>query len=100
MDPARLADQSFEIRCRGSSLGHLYRLQPLDGGHGTYATLDLDLSLVHYRLRDVCLGRLDPAEFWNAGQLPVAGHYRHSSPGQDVAGVIISSWRVSWLVLS
>ena len=88
VDPARLARQSLAVRCRNHGLGHLYRLQPLDGGHGAYATLDLDLSLVHHRLRDVCLGRMDPAEFWHAGQLPTVGHHRHSGLGQDVVGVI------------
>ena len=88
MDTAGLAHQSFEIRCRGSSLGYINRLQPLDGGHGAHSALDLDLSMVHHRLRDVCLGRLDSAEFRHAGQLPVAGHHRHSGPCQDVVSMI------------
>ena len=91
MDTAGLAHQSLEIRRGSHGLGYLYRLQPLDGGHCAHTTLDLDLSLVHHRLRDVCLGRMDPAEFWHAGQLLAVGHHRHSGPGQDVAGVIISS---------
>lgn len=101
MDTAGLAHQSLEIRRGSHGLGHLYRVQPMDGGHGAYAPLDLDLSLVYRRLRDVCLGRMDPAELWHAGQLPAVGHHRHSGPGQDVAGVIISFGpRVSLLVLS
>ena len=101
MDQAGLAHQSFAIRGRGHGLGYLYRLQPMDGGHRTHTTLDLDLSLVHRRLRDVCLGRLDPAEFWYAGQLPAVGHHRHSGPGQDVAGMTTSFWQLaSWLALS
>ena len=75
MDPPGLADQSCAFRCRGNSLGYLNWMQPLDGCHGTYTTLDLDLSLVHRRLRDVRLGRLDTSEFWHAGQLPIAGHH-------------------------
>jgi len=62
----------------------------MDGGHRAHTTLDLDLSLVHTRLRDVCLGRMDPPELWHASKLPAAGHYRHSGAGQDVAGMIIS----------
>ena len=75
VDTARLAGESLAVRGRGRSLGHIYRLQPLDGGHGTHTTLDLDLSLVHHRMRDVCLGGLDAPEFWHAGQLPIAGHH-------------------------
>ncbi len=82
-----------EILCRSRGLGYFDRLQPVDGGHCANAALDLDLSLVHHRLRDVCLGRMDTAEFWHAGQLPVAGHYRHSGVGQDVDDVITFSWQ-------
>ena len=91
MDQGRLADQSLEICGRGSSLGYIYRLQLVDGSHSAYTSLDLDLSLVYHWLRDVCLGRMDPAELWHAGQLPTVGHHRHSGPGQDVVGVITSS---------
>ena len=100
MDPAGLAHQSFEICSGGHGLGHIHRMQSLDGGHCAYTTLDLDLSLVHHRLRDVCLGRMDPAEFWHAGQLPAVGHHRHSGVGQDVVGLTTSSWPVSWPLVS
>lgn len=96
MDPPGLAHQSCAFCCRGHGLGYLDRLQPLDGCHGTHPTPDLDLSLVHHRLRDVCLGCLDSAEFWHAGQLPALGHYRHSGVGQDVDGVITVSWPQAW----
>jgi hypothetical protein len=79
------------FRCGGHGLGHIHRLQPLDGSHGAHTALDLDLSLVHHRLRDVCLGCLDPAEFWHAGQLPAVGHYRLDSVGQDVDDLITFS---------
>ena len=91
MDTTRLAGQSFPILSRSHGLGHIHRLQPVDGCHGAHTTPDLDLSLVHRWLRDVCLGRVDPAEFWHAGQLPAVGHDRHSGVGQDVVGMITSS---------
>ena len=90
MDPTGLERQSLAIRRGGHSLGYLHRLQPLDGSHCSHTTPYLDLPLVHHRLRDVCLGRMDPAELWYAGQLPVVGHYRHSGVGQDVVALIIS----------
>ena len=69
----------------------------MDGGHRAHTTPDLDLSLVHPRLRDVCLGRMDPAEFWHAGQLPAVGHHRHRCTGQDVDGLVVTfSWQVSF----
>ena len=75
MDTAGLARSSLAIRSGGHGLGHINWLQSLDGGHSAHTALDLDLSLVHSRLRDVCLGRMDPAEFWHAGQLPAVGHH-------------------------
>ena len=84
VDTPGLAGQSCEIRSGGHGLGHLNRLQPLDGCHSAHATLDLDLSLVHSGLCDVCLGCLDPAEFRHAGELSVVGHHRFSGLGQDV----------------
>jgi hypothetical protein len=95
MDPAGLAESSLEIFCGSNSLGYFYRLQPLDGSHRAHPTFDLDLSLVHRRLCDVRLGRMDAAEFWHAGQLPTVGHHRHSGIGQDVVAMIISSWWAS-----
>ncbi len=91
MDTPGLAHQPCTICRGGHGLGHFHRLQSLDGSHGAHTTLDLDLSLVHCRLRDVCLGCLDPTEFRHAGQLSIVGHYRFCGVGQDVDGVIISS---------
>jgi len=106
VDTTGLAGQFLAVCCRGHGLGHLDRLQSLDGCHGAHTTSDLDLPLVHHRMRDVCLGCLDPAEFRHAGQLSAVGHYRHSGIGQDVVGLItflqlfwlrVFSWlRVVW----
>lgn len=92
MDPPGLEYQSFAVCRRGHGLGHFDRMQPLDGRYCATSAPDLDLSLVHSRLRNVCLGCLDSAEFWHAGQLPAAGHHRHSGIGQDVDRLITFSW--------
>ena len=96
MDTPRLAGQSAQVRSGGPGLGHFHWLQPLDGSHGAHTTLDLDLSLVYHRLRDVCLGRMDPAEFRHAGKLSAADHHRLSGLGTHVDYLVtFSPWVVS-----
>ena len=96
VDTPRLAEQSCEILSGGPGLGHLNRLQPLDGSHGANTTLDLDLSLVYSGLRDVCLGCMDPAEFRHAGKLSAADHHRLSGLGTHVDYLVtFSPWVVS-----
>ena len=58
-------------------------MQSSDGGHGAHAALDLDLPIFYFRLCDLCLGCLDPTEFWHVGQLSLVGHHRPGWPVKD-----------------
>lgn len=58
-------------------------MQPRDGSNRTRSALDLDLPVFHHWLRHLCLGRMDPAEFWHAGQLFAVGHHRPSGTRSD-----------------
>jgi len=63
-------------------------MQPGDGGHGAHAALDLDLPVFYLGLCHICLGCMDPAEFWHAGQLSVVGHHRLSGTRSDDSGFL------------
>ena len=75
MDTGGFPELASEIQLGSCGLGHQHRLQSLDGGHSTQPAPDLDLSVFYLGLCDLCLGCLDSAEFWHAGQLSTVGHY-------------------------
>lgn len=83
MDTGGFPELAFEIQPGSRGLGHQHRLQSLDGGHSTHTAPDLDLSVFYLGLRDLCLGCLDSAEFWHAGQLSLVGHHRPGGSDQD-----------------
>ena len=57
-----------------------------DADGANSAVLDL-VSVVYCAMWDLCLGRLDPAQFRHVGQLLAVGHYRHCGTDQNVDDV-------------
>ena len=83
MDTRRLCKLAFAIQFGSFCLDSQHRVQSGDGGHGANASFDLDLSFFYLGLCDICLGRLDPAQFRHAGQLSAVGHHRRGRPVED-----------------